>query len=236
MERSEKRLLVFLTLVSLIVVIIGLGQIKKGIYSPFQYKYNGNVNSGLTNQVQQLAELKNKDIDSDGLSDYDELYQYETSPYIADSDSDGYLDKEEINSGNDPNCPAGKECIQKRVMINVNQANVNAEEISSAELRETLKKAGVPQAILDQTDDTTLMQLYQETIAETQANTNTAYSEFLVNEPFPNVNAYTSLEELKNLNVSQVREFLKSTGMDENSLNQVDDETLMAIFNQAIGQ
>ena len=54
--------------------------------------------------------LRSKDTDKDGLSDFDELYLYRTSPYIADSDSDGVNDAEEIKRGTNPSCPEGKVC------------------------------------------------------------------------------------------------------------------------------
>ncbi len=57
-----------------------------------------------------IAALKIKDTDGDTLTDYDELYVYKTSAYLTDSDSDGFGDKEEVMSGNDPNCPKGKVC------------------------------------------------------------------------------------------------------------------------------
>lgn len=67
----------------------------------------------LTDEEQQQKEIeaqKKKDTDQDGLSDYDELYVYKTSPYLTDSDSDGFDDKTETFSNNDPNCPTGKTC------------------------------------------------------------------------------------------------------------------------------
>lgn len=54
--------------------------------------------------------LRSKDTDGDGLSDWDELNVYLTSPYLEDSDSDGYPDKKEIDTENDPNCPIGRDC------------------------------------------------------------------------------------------------------------------------------
>jgi len=60
--------------------------------------------------AQEFQESKTKDTDGDGLVDYDELYVYKTSPYVSDSDSDLYDDKQEIFSGNNPNCPEGKDC------------------------------------------------------------------------------------------------------------------------------
>lgn len=61
-------------------------------------------------EAKEMEESKTKDTDADGLVDYDELYVYKTSPYIADSDSDGFNDKDEVYSGNNPNCPTGKNC------------------------------------------------------------------------------------------------------------------------------
>ena len=43
------------------------------------------------------------DSDSDGLNDYDEVYTYNTDPMAPDSDGDGYTDAEEIAAGRDPN-------------------------------------------------------------------------------------------------------------------------------------
>lgn len=54
--------------------------------------------------------MKTRDTDNDGLSDYDEQMVYKTSLYLKDSDSDGFDDKTEVFSGNDPNCPKDKVC------------------------------------------------------------------------------------------------------------------------------
>ena len=61
-------------------------------------------------EARELEESKTKDTDGDGLVDYDELYVYKTSPYLTDSDSDGFDDKAEVFSGNNPNCPTGTDC------------------------------------------------------------------------------------------------------------------------------
>src|SRR5258708_2817826 len=63
-------------------------------------------------QIEQARQdtMKSKDTDGDGLSDYDEVYVYHTSPYLKDSDSDGIDDKTELKRGTDPNCPEGKQC------------------------------------------------------------------------------------------------------------------------------
>lgn len=55
--------------------------------------------------------LRIKDTDSDGLTDWDELNVYKTSPYIPDTDSDGINDGEEIKLGNNPLCAEGNNCL-----------------------------------------------------------------------------------------------------------------------------
>lgn len=58
----------------------------------------------------KLEEMKTKDTDRDGLNDYVEQYTYGTSPYLADSDSDGIGDSVEIASGSNPNCAKNQNC------------------------------------------------------------------------------------------------------------------------------
>lgn len=50
------------------------------------------------------------DTDEDGLTDWEEENLFGTSIYLADSDSDGINDKNEIDQGTDPNCEQGKTC------------------------------------------------------------------------------------------------------------------------------
>ncbi len=63
-----------------------------------------------SSEAHEAERLKNKDTDRDGLSDYAEIYLYKTSPYLADSDSDGIPDAIEIAQGTNPNCPTGQTC------------------------------------------------------------------------------------------------------------------------------
>ncbi|MEK7203091.1 MAG: hypothetical protein AAB653_02135 [Patescibacteria group bacterium] len=123
-------------------------QLKNNINGPFIYKQNnkGQSNSANSNVVVNNSEeaLKTKDTDGDGLSDWDELNIYHTSPYLADSDSDGISDKQEVENGTDPNCPQGRDCGSSGI-INGDQKVVEQGKIASSSLNSLLDQSIVNQ-------------------------------------------------------------------------------------------
>jgi cysteine-rich repeat protein len=64
-------------------------------------------NDGVHDDIEQeLGTDKNKkDTDGDGLSDGEELRDYDTDPLSSDTDNDGFSDKEEIENDTDPTDP-----------------------------------------------------------------------------------------------------------------------------------
>jgi uncharacterized protein YjbI with pentapeptide repeats len=180
-------------------LIFGLLQFLYNIRAPFASRGTGLTNFETTDQqnLDQLLSLQSKDTDHDGLSDFDEIYLYKTSPYLEDSDSDGYPDKQEVDSGNDPNCPAGKDCmalegtssgstssdltntdLTNTDLTNTNltntdltNANIDLEllqgQATPEAIRQAMRQAGVSDEILNKLDDQTLMEIYQETLQET---------------------------------------------------------------------
>ncbi len=50
----------------------------------------------------RIGDAVHTDSDEDGISDYDEVNLYQTNPFIADTDGDGYIDSAEITLGYDP--------------------------------------------------------------------------------------------------------------------------------------
>ncbi|MCL5667248.1 MAG: FG-GAP-like repeat-containing protein [Patescibacteria group bacterium] len=77
----------------------------------FAIKFTGSYPSLLSNPSQASfvilnlpddAILQGLDTDSDGISDYDELFTYYTNPYVADTDADGFADNYEIDNGLNP--------------------------------------------------------------------------------------------------------------------------------------
>ncbi len=128
-SRQRKTLTVILTVFSLAIVLFSFWQIRDAIYSPFNFEDEyeklasaENIPEGTCKGANCVDEekLKNLDTDNDGLSDFEELNFYMTSPYLEDSDSDGISDKVEIEAGSNPNCATGKNCNQLDVVASGN--------------------------------------------------------------------------------------------------------------------
>jgi hypothetical protein len=94
-----------------LALVFGVFYLWKHVASPFVVSYTGpKFLTGDEQRQQEMETLRKEDTDEDGLNDYDELYVFRTSPYIADSDSDGMDDKQEISTGEDPNCAPSMPC------------------------------------------------------------------------------------------------------------------------------
>lgn len=147
-------------------------------------------------ETKEMEEAKTKDTDADGLVDYDELYVYKTSPYIADSDSDGFNDKDEVYSGNNPNCPTGKDCglvagsaeavaqtsatdaflegLGEGQLLEAGSVKFDSEEeiedffqqATMDQIRAALLESGMSQEELDLIDDETLKAFFYGTLEE----------------------------------------------------------------------
>lgn len=186
----------------------------------FRKDANANRNTNTTTAVAELEKLKNKDTDGDQIDDYTELFSYQTSPYLKDSDSDGQDDRAEVAKGADPNCPAGKSCASSPVLTTPTDGTG---ELTPEFLRQALKQSGVAQATLDQLSDADLLQLYQSVVAENTEAQN------------DNVNGTaTSLTDLNNLSATEIRKLLVESGVDATTLQNVDDATLRQIFLQGL--
>ncbi len=108
LTRERKVGFLFLLLFAILTVGLGVLQLRNTIYGPFVVrKPKTETNFVLADETTRLQQI---DTDHDGINDYEELYFYETSPYIEDTDSDGIQDKAELDAGGDPLCPQGKDC------------------------------------------------------------------------------------------------------------------------------
>lgn len=179
----------------------------------------GNTNA---TPIAELEKLRNRDTDGDGLSDYDELFVLHSSPYLRDSDSDGTSDKDEVAKGQDPNCPQGKSCTG----VAATAPSTDAQgQLTPQFLRQALLASGVPQTTIDQLNDTELLNIYQQAVTTPVENVNNT-----------NAASTPTLESLNNLSATEIRKLLIDSGIDQATLDKVDDTSLKQIFQQALTQ
>ncbi len=249
-KKWRKRSIIFLAIFSVAVIFFGVWNIARLLEDPFRNLGNDDnqnstananqvsVSTNTNTQTARLETLRDKDTDEDGVSDYDELYIFKTSPYLTDSDSDSIDDATEINEGLDPNCPAGEDC-GRTIISNTNTAaaNTNAtngassKAVSADELREVLRDAGVSEEAINELDDEALIQTYQDILQEDDLGviTNGGTNEELDSEGI-------TYETLFNMDPDNIRELLVANGVPEETLDEIDDETLVQIYQESLLQ
>lgn len=185
-------------------IIFGFRSFGANLYRPIQQQfakyYTGeDVLNANAKDSAIMEEQKKKDTDVDGLSDYDELYVYKTSPYLKDSDSDSTDDKSEVFGGTDPNCPVGKDCGGTAEVANTTPTSPqevlgatpgnegilksgqlkfqNAQDVqtffksaTSQEIRSALVQSGMKQADIDKISDADLQKLFDQAISKASAS------------------------------------------------------------------
>ena len=114
LSREQKTGFVLLLIFALLTISLAFLQLRNTIYNPFAIRVSDNTDNAQTLlNIDENVRLQQIDTDQDGLTDYEELNFYETSPYIPDTDSDGIDDATEIENGSDPLCPTGKNCANE---------------------------------------------------------------------------------------------------------------------------
>jgi hypothetical protein len=187
---KEQKLAVFgLAVFGFFILILWAASMKNNIYKPFADKPSSSLESTCPNGNCSAAEAektKNQDTDGDGLTDWDELNVYFTSPYLEDSDSDGTNDGVEVQNNQDPNCPKGQDCGSvaadaspvsatdglSEIFLNQEQVNSNQEELSklfsgqadATTIRQLLKEAGASDDILSKISDQELVDYYSSVL------------------------------------------------------------------------
>lgn len=208
----------FIFALSFLTLGLGFWQIRTNIRAPFQmnneYVEAENLQPSTVGDTQvDITALQQKDTDQDGLTDYEELYVYNTSPYLPDSDSDGFSDSEELKNNHDPNCPAGQNCrgISEtgEVQTDTTEAGINDDTLNLFGGSEINNQAA---------------QNYADLLEEGQAGQTSSEDS-------------QALEALGQLSVDQIRELLKESGqIDQATLDAIDDETLMRVYQETLGQ
>lgn len=189
-SREQKMGFIFMLIFALLTVSLGALQLRNTIYGPFVIRGADKNNVALI--VDEQTRLQQIDTDQDGISDYQETFFYQTSAYLPDTDSDGIVDKVEIDQGTDPLCAEGTTCVNDDELLDLvatssliipplNQvptpldivsqaqtANADAVDLEAAlgdpkKLREIILGTGKIQSKdLAKIDDVTLLQIARE--------------------------------------------------------------------------
>lgn len=167
-------------------------------------------------ESEQIKKLKSVDTDGDGLSDYNELFAYHSSPYLFSTAGDGISDGVKVEKNENPSCPEGKSCS----LINTPLPSDTNTSLSPSYLRQALIASGVSQETLANTNDENLMELYQRVVNASDTGT--------TNDTTPTIG------DLSNLNGSSIRSLLTQNGVSADTLTKVDDATLEQIFARII--
>ncbi len=188
---SNEQKIGFVLLLAFSILAIGLGilQIRNTMYGSFAL--NNQVPANLKDQVDTIDALRFRDTDRDGLSDYDELYVYGTSPYLADTDGDGIPDGVEVKNGTNPNCAEGTDCSIMSSKTELATSTVDAGVDSStipndpvppvldiqaamqdpAQVRKMLISAGVQAEVVNKVSDGDLLQMVKELMVSSTIST-----------------------------------------------------------------
>lgn len=218
LDKNQKIAAAGLAVFAVLIVVLWVAQLRNNIYGPFNAPAGSSqvAQTGLDDQAAKDAALKAKDTDGDGLSDYDELNIYKTSPYLADTDGDGLKDGDEVKAGTDPNCPKGKTCGQGLL-----------DNTAPAQDASTSGATVLPDAGLNNLNN--------------QSNTlNSLLNQFGATQPTGQSSAPASgaaltsdqLNALKNIDVASLRQLLLQAGMDKATLDKISDTDLMASYSE----
>ena len=187
LDKNQKLALAGLTLFAVTLVAVWFLKISNEISGPLAFRPSPSDIAASTSDQTEEYKLQHQDTDGDGLSDWDEINIYHTSPYLADSDSDGIPDGVEVKNGTNPNCPEGHDCgaasaiVASGTIPAVGQPagksgglasssqgdliNLLSGVSDAATLRKLLIQGGVDKASLDKIPDADLVKKYQEMIA-----------------------------------------------------------------------
>ncbi len=180
LQKGQKIGVVLLSIFSVFAVGLGFLKIRNTMYAPFAL--NNGVPYTTKEDINTNEALIYRDTDKDGLNDFDELYVYITSPYLADTDSDSIDDKVEVDKGSDPLCPQGQNCnspiLTGEGLVSASVSSTLTEPLppdqdlttvlnSPTEIRKMLLTSGFDKKILDQTSDTDLMLIVKDILTST---------------------------------------------------------------------
>jgi hypothetical protein len=218
-DKEKKKNLIILAVFSFAIIFISILSLRDSIMKPFDIKLGESseenqstdcsggsceVSGESGDLTKDNADLKLIDTDGDTLSDWDELFIYETSPYLEDTDGDGLTDYEEIKVYNtNPNCPEGEDCssfVSSPTSENVDTStdNSNADvdlESNANELLELLESSSEEEEVTQEQE---------------------------------------AFSELYDISPEELRTELLNAGIAQEDLDVINDEDLLDIYRESL--
>lgn len=227
LSKEQKAAFVFVAIIGAAGIVLGVFSFYAYAKRPFEiqlaeYAKKGRVYTLDQQEAQEKEAQKTRDTDADGLTDYDELYIFKTSAYLADTDSDGRDDKTEVFGGTDPNCSDTKGCAV------IAETPENTDGLASGNVvpGQTAIPANSPE--LEQ-----LLKLQQE-IADITGTGSTSSSATNIGS---NVDIPAEiLDFINSLPIERIRESAASAGLPQAELDNLDDAGLRQLFLDSIKQ
>ncbi len=185
LSKPQKTAVIVLAILAIAIIVFWILQFRSQLTRPFSFE-----TKDTENQLINSLDPQQIDTDNDGLSNYDEINIYGTSAYLEDSDSDGVLDKVEIENGTDPLCATGQDCnsfqeepttindITEQIQADlIPPSNLDSTGIDEEYMREALSgqsnpatlrliliQSGADPEMIESISDEDLMKIYQESL------------------------------------------------------------------------
>ncbi|MFC1702876.1 hypothetical protein ACFLZO_00225, partial [Patescibacteria group bacterium] len=187
--------------------VFGYYRIHKNIILPlYQPESYFTIRTTQELEDERQKKLKEQDTDFDGISDFDELYVFRTSPFLEDSDSDGIGDGDEITNQTDPNCPRGKTCNQRSIASVLGQGAETVEPGGGTS--STFTPSGPQDDVPAAMSEEAIMEIVIETFGDPE-----------------NLTPEYIAEKLTSMESDELRTFLVNIGIPKDILDQTDDGT-----------
>lgn len=240
---------------ALVVVIVvgalGLGfwQFGQSVRSPFKIAAAPATNAQDTSSA-SLVDLRARDTDGDGLSDFDEQVIHQTSIYLEDTDSDGISDADEVAQGKNPLCPEGKTCtvgtfgetatdvdtaaattpqpdVFEKLASGAYSVDMSAAQaaaqVTPEIIRSALVGAGVSADVVQQYSDQELLDWYAQAAAEQQTTVQTNLNQLQGSSEVSKTDFATAAQSMTG---EQIRQLLRESGVSQEVLDRSSDEML----------